>query len=46
MWNPPVIEQRTMTRRSAVSEAADLLVELVSRGVRTICFMRSRRGSS
>jgi DEAD/DEAH box helicase domain-containing protein len=44
MWNPPVIEQRTMTRRSAVSEAADLLVELVSRGVRTICFMRSRRG--
>jgi DEAD/DEAH box helicase domain-containing protein len=44
MWNPPVIEQRTMTRRSAVSEAADLLVDLVSRGVRTICFMRSRRG--
>ncbi len=44
MWNPPVIEQRTMTRRSPVSEAADLLVELVSRGVRAICFMRSRRG--
>ncbi len=44
MWNPPVIEQHTMTRRSPVSEAADLLVELVSRGVRTICFMRSRRG--
>src|ERR671919_71789 len=44
MWNPPVIEQRTMTRRSAVSEAADLLVELVTHGVRTICFMRSRRG--
>ena len=44
MWNPPVIEERTMTRRSAVSEAADLLVELVTRGVRTICFMRSRRG--
>jgi DEAD/DEAH box helicase domain-containing protein len=44
MWNPPVIEQRTMTRRSPVSEAADLLVELVTRGVRTICFMRSRRG--
>ncbi|MGA8217758.1 MAG: Zn-binding domain-containing protein, partial [Solirubrobacterales bacterium] len=44
IWNPPVIEQHTMTRRSPVSEAADLLVELVSRGVRTICFMRSRRG--
>jgi DEAD/DEAH box helicase domain-containing protein len=44
MWNPPVIEHRTMTRRSPVSEAADLLAELVGRGVRTICFMRSRRG--
>jgi len=44
IWNPPVIEQATQTRRSPVSEAADLLVELVQRGVRTICFMRSRRG--
>ena len=44
MWNPPVIEESTQTRRSATSEAADLLVELVTRGVRTICFMRSRRG--
>jgi DEAD/DEAH box helicase domain-containing protein len=44
MWNPPVIEQHTQTRRSAISEAADLLCELVRRGVRTICFMRSRRG--
>src|SRR5262249_57656715 len=44
MWKRGVMEQRTMTRRSPVSEAADLLVELVTRGVRTICFMRSRRG--
>jgi DEAD/DEAH box helicase domain-containing protein len=44
MWNPPVIDERTQTRRSAVSETADLLVELIRRGVRTICFMRSRRG--
>jgi DEAD/DEAH box helicase domain-containing protein len=44
IWNPPVIEQHTQTRRSPVSEAADLLCELVQRGVRTICFMRSRRG--
>src|SRR3954452_2981678 len=44
MWNPPVIEKHTMTRRSPISEAADLLAELVSRGVRTICFMQSRRG--
>jgi DEAD/DEAH box helicase domain-containing protein len=44
MWNPPVIEERTQTRRSPVSETADLLCELITRGVRTICFMRSRRG--
>jgi DEAD/DEAH box helicase domain-containing protein len=44
MWNPPVIDEKTMTRRSAVSEAADLLAELVTKGVRTICFMKSRRG--
>jgi DEAD/DEAH box helicase domain-containing protein len=44
IWNPPVIEQHTQRRRSPVSEAADLLCELVRRGVRTICFMRSRRG--
>jgi DEAD/DEAH box helicase domain-containing protein len=44
MWNPPVIDQRSMTRRSALSEAAELLTDLVSEGVRTICFLRSRRG--
>ena len=44
MWNPPVIDKKTMSRRSAVSEAADLLAELVTKGVRTICFMKSRRG--
>ncbi len=44
MWNPPVIDQRTMTRRSVLSEAAELLADLVGEGVRTICFLRSRRG--
>jgi DEAD/DEAH box helicase domain-containing protein len=44
MWNPPVIDESTQTRRSPVSEAADLLCELIERGVRTICFMKSRRG--
>ncbi|MDP9228463.1 MAG: DEAD/DEAH box helicase, partial [Actinomycetota bacterium] len=44
IWNPPVIDERTMIRRSPVSEAAEMLCELVKRGVRTICFMRSRRG--
>jgi DEAD/DEAH box helicase domain-containing protein len=44
IWNPPVVDQRSMTRRSVLSEAAELLADLVSEGVRTICFLRSRRG--
>ncbi len=44
MWNPPLTDRALGARRSALSEAADLLVELVSQGVRTICFLKSRRG--
>jgi DEAD/DEAH box helicase domain-containing protein len=44
MWNPPLIDRATGVRRSSLSEAADLLADLVSRGVRTICFLKSRRG--
>jgi DEAD/DEAH box helicase domain-containing protein len=44
MWNPPVIDPRSTTRRSVLSEASELLADLVSEGVRTICFLRSRRG--
>jgi DEAD/DEAH box helicase domain-containing protein len=44
MWNPPLIDKATGSRRSPLSEAAELLVELVSQGVRTICFLKSRRG--
>jgi DEAD/DEAH box helicase domain-containing protein len=44
MWNPPVIDESSMTRRSVLSEAAELLADLVSEGLRTICFLRSRRG--
>ncbi len=44
MWNPPLIDKASGTRRSALSEAADLLAELVTQGVRTICFLKSRRG--
>jgi DEAD/DEAH box helicase domain-containing protein len=44
MWNPPLIDERSGTRRSALGEAADLLAELVTQGVRTICFLKSRRG--
>jgi DEAD/DEAH box helicase domain-containing protein len=44
MWNPPLLDKATGVRRSALSEAADLLAELVTQGVRTICFLKSRRG--
>ena len=44
MWNPPLLDAATGARRSALAEAADLLAELVSQGVRTICFLKSRRG--
>ncbi len=44
IWNPPVIDERTMTRRSVLSESAELLADLVVNGARTICFLRSRRG--
>ena len=32
-------------RRAASSEAADLLADLVAEGVRTLAFVRSRRGA-
>ena len=44
MWNPPVIDEATQKRRSALSEGAELLADLVSEGLRTICFLRSRKG--
>jgi DEAD/DEAH box helicase domain-containing protein len=44
MWNPPVIDEASMARRSVLSEGAELLADLVAEGQRTICFLRSRRG--
>ena len=44
LWNPPVIDERTQSRRSVLSEGAELLADLVSEGMRTICFLRSRKG--
>jgi DEAD/DEAH box helicase domain-containing protein len=44
MWNPALVDEALGTRRSALGEAAELLAELVSRGARTICFVRSRKG--
>lgn len=44
LMNPPLIDPATGARRSSLAEAADLLADLVIAGVRTICFLRSRRG--
>jgi DEAD/DEAH box helicase domain-containing protein len=44
MWNPPLVDEKLGKRGSALSEAAGLLAQLVEREVRTICFLKSRRG--
>ena len=44
MWNPPLVDERTGARASPLGEAAELLADLVEKEVRTICFLRSRRG--
>ncbi len=44
MWNPPLVDETTGARASVLGEAAGILARLVEDGVRTICFMRSRRG--
>ncbi|MGE5551720.1 MAG: DEAD/DEAH box helicase [Bacteroidota bacterium] len=41
-WNPPRLDEGTGERRSANSEAADLLTALVGERVRSIAFVRAR----
>ncbi len=48
LWEPPLTsyvgENGAPVRRAASSETADLLADLVAEGVRTLAFVRSRRG--
>ena len=44
IWNPPLVNPAIGARRSALAEAADLLADLVEAEVRTICFLKSRKG--
>ncbi len=48
LWEPPLTsftgENGAPIRRAASSETADLLADLVSEGVHTLAFVRSRRG--
>ncbi len=49
LWEPPLTdatgEQGAPIRRTATAETADLVTDLVLRGVRTLAFVRSRRGA-
>ena len=45
LWNPPIIDDDTGARRSALTEASWLMSKLVQEDVRTIGFTRSRRAA-
>ncbi|MDP9184486.1 MAG: DEAD/DEAH box helicase [Actinomycetota bacterium] len=45
LWNPPIIDDETGARRSALSEASTVMTHLVDHGARTIGFTRSRRAA-
>jgi DEAD/DEAH box helicase domain-containing protein len=49
LWEPPLTERRgehgAPLRRSAAADAATLLADLVTRGARTLAFVRSRRSA-
>ncbi len=45
LWSPPILDEDTGRRRSALTEAATLVARLVERDVRTIGFTRSRRAA-
>jgi DEAD/DEAH box helicase domain-containing protein len=44
-WNPPVLDEELQLRASALGDGAKLLAELVERGLRTICFAKSRKAA-
>ncbi len=44
VWNPPLLDAELGIRAGTLGEAATLLVGLVTRGLRTIVFAKSRRG--
>jgi DEAD/DEAH box helicase domain-containing protein len=45
LWNPELLDAELGLRASALGEAARLLAALVSRGLRTICFAKSRKAA-
>ena len=45
IWNPPLVDPELGLRASALGEASLLMAGLVSRGLRTICFTKSRKAA-
>jgi DEAD/DEAH box helicase domain-containing protein len=45
LWNPPLLDEDLGVRASALGEASRLYAALVSRGLRTIVFAKSRRAA-
>jgi DEAD/DEAH box helicase domain-containing protein len=45
LWNPPITDEETGARRSALTDASTLMARLVDEEVRTIGFTRSRRAA-
>jgi DEAD/DEAH box helicase domain-containing protein len=44
-WNPPLLDEELGVRASPLGEASRILAGLVSQGLRTICFAKSRRAA-
>jgi DEAD/DEAH box helicase domain-containing protein len=45
LWNPPLLDAELGLRASALGEASRLLAALTGRGLRTICFAKSRKSA-
>jgi DEAD/DEAH box helicase domain-containing protein len=45
VWNPPLLDPELGLRASPLGDAARLLSQLTSRGLRTICFAKSRKAA-
>jgi DEAD/DEAH box helicase domain-containing protein len=45
LWNPPLTDEELGLRASALGDAARLMASLVERGVRTLCFAKSRKSA-
>ncbi len=45
LWNPPLLDAELGVRASALGEASRLMAQLVERGLRTLCFAKSRKSA-